>query len=55
MKHNVIYIIRDSRSLIQGYVDSFEEAISICQKKNDEYCAKKWSYQPIYHVPKSLK
>lgn len=60
MKHKTIFIIRDHWSLIQGYVDTFEEANLICQKKNDELnlnnksVGKKWSFQVVYHVPKSL-
>lgn len=61
MKHKVVYIIRDHRSFIQGYVDTFEEANLICQKKNAELnlhneccCTKKWNFQNVYHVPKSL-
>lgn len=61
MKHKTIYIIRDHWSFIQGYVDTFEEARLICQKKNAELnlynescCTRKWDFQSVYHVPKSL-
>lgn len=61
MKHKTIYIIRDHWSFIQGYVDTFEEARLICQKKNaelnlhNESCAQKWHFQIVYHVPKSIR
>lgn len=60
MKHKTIYIIRDHWSFIQGYVNTFEEANMICQKKNaelnlhNESCTQKWHFQIVYHVPKSL-
>lgn len=61
MKRKTVYIIRDHRSLIHGYVETFEEADLICQKKNaelninNESSGKKWSFQILYPITKKSK
>lgn len=55
MKRQLLFIIRNPFGSICGYVDTFEEAISICDQKNSE-CnlenEKKWRYQLVNHFPK---